>query len=125
MNLGTGWVIIEESFHSTEKRLVSIISARKCQKYVRDFMEQTYVDKFASINEKLSYKKNRKQSPFKIEKYEQTGTTISCGHDPMFRAYYCHQLKLIGNIRIFKCRIFKGDLKQRVSTDHEGEIEVA
>ncbi len=72
MNLGTGWVIIEESFHSTEKRLVSIISARKCQKYVRDFMEQTYVDKFASINEKLSYKKNRKQSPFKIEKYEQT-----------------------------------------------------
>ena len=125
MNLGTGWLIIEESFHSAEKHLVSIISARRCQEYVRDFMEQTYVDKFASINEKLSYKKNRKQSPFKIEKYEQTGTTISCGHEPMFKAYYCHQLKLIGNILVFKCRIFKGDLKQRVSTDHEGKIEVA
>ena len=121
MNLGTGWVIIEESFHSTEKRLVCDHQCSKVSEYVRDFMEQTYVDKFASINEKLSYKKNRKQSPFKIEKYEQTGTTISCGHDPMFRQILLRPVETHRKILIFRCRIFKVISSNGFQTDHEAK----
>ena len=126
MKLGKAWVIIEKSRHSTERHLVSVINARKGQKYIRDFMEQTYVDKFASINEKISYKKNREKSPFRIENYEQTRHIISCGHDPMiFKAYYCHKLKLNGETLTFKYRVFKGDLEHRVSNEYEGAVSVA
>jgi len=125
MNIGTAWVLIEESFHSTEKRLVSIISARRNQDYICDYIEQAYVDRFASINEKIAYKKNKKQSPFKIENYEKAETIISCGHDPMFRAYYCHKLELNGDTLIYKYRVIKGDFEHRISNEYEGAINVA
>ena len=60
MSLGTGWLIIEESIHTGTKSLVSIISPRKQERYVKEFMEQLYVDKYASFDEKIAYKKNNK-----------------------------------------------------------------
>ena len=36
-----------------------IISARRSLSYIQEYMEQIYVDKFASINEKFTYKKRK------------------------------------------------------------------
>ncbi len=125
MNLGAAWIIVEESFHNTERHLVSIISARKKHEYIRDFMEQRYVDKFASVDERIAYKKNRKQSPFRIENYEITGTIISCGHDPIFNAYYCHKLMLAENTLTFTYRVFIGDYEHRVTNEFVRTVVVA
>ncbi len=122
MNIGTAWLVIEESFHNNEKRLISVLSARRSQNYICDYIEQTYVDKFASINEKIAYKKNKKHSPFKINNYEKNGTTISCGHDPIFKAYYCYSIKLHEEILMFKYRVYKGDYGHRVSSEYKGEV---
>ncbi|MBV6408320.1 MAG: hypothetical protein EFKGCFLK_01906 [Rhodocyclaceae bacterium] len=71
-------------------------------------MEQMYIDKFASIEEKITYKKDRAKSAYRMEEYEQRGpTALSCGHEPTFRAYFCHKLKLDGDKLIFAYRVFR------------------
>ncbi len=125
MHLGRAWIILEEHFHSGEKRLLSIVSPRKTARFICEFMEQMYVDKFASVHEKITYKKDRKKSAFRMEKYEQMGpTTFSCGHDPTFRAYYCHRLTLAGERLMFKYRVFKDENGSRISSEHDGSVNV-
>ena len=126
MGAGKAWVILEEHFHSGERRLLSIVSPRKTVSYVCDFMEQMYIDKFASIHEKITYKKDRKKSALRMEEYEQRGpTTLSCGHDPTFRAYSCHRLKLDGNKLIFTYRVFRKENGSRTSSEFEGSVNAA
>ncbi len=96
MNTSKGWLIIEEYFHEGTISVVSIISPRKSSSYVREYVEQMYVDRFASINEKIAYNKNPKSSAFKIEK-SLDKNSFSFGHDPTFRVYRCHKLSLKGN----------------------------
>ena len=125
MNIGTAWVIVEESFHSNEKRLISIISSRKSSGYVAEYLEQKYVDNFASIEEKISFKKDRKQSPFRVEPYAIRGTTITCGHDPMYKAYYCYKLKLNNGVLTYQYRVGKGEGDNREVSEWEGKVPVA
>jgi hypothetical protein len=94
MNLGTGWLIIEESPHTDTRTLISIVNPRKRESYVQDYMEQLYVDKFASIEEKIAYKKNPKSWPYPAQPVKPLfPSVLSCGHDPIFMAYRCHKLK--------------------------------
>lgn len=58
-SLGKAWVILEESFHSEDKRLVAVISPRKTGAYVAEYIEQAYVDRFASFDEKITFKKDK------------------------------------------------------------------
>lgn len=109
MNAGKGWLVIEEYFHEGTESVVSIISPRKGINYVRKYVEQMYVDRFASINEKIAYKKNPKSSPFKIEIFSPYGGVFSCGHDPTFRVYSCHKLSLKGNELTYTYKVLKGE----------------
>jgi hypothetical protein len=43
MNIGKGWLIIEESFHKNTKSLVSIISPRRTWSYAQEYTEQTNI----------------------------------------------------------------------------------
>ncbi len=108
MRLGMAWLILEESFDGNKKHLISIVSAKKSSDYVRNFMEQKYVDTFASFQEKIAFKNNSLDSPFRIEKYAQATTTISCGHEPVYRAYRCHRLRVNGSNLEFSYRVFLG-----------------
>ena len=107
MTLGKAWLVIEESCHDGSKRLLSVISARKNEQYVRDFVEQIYVDRYASFAEKIAYKNNRERSPFKVEPYEFSDSVIRCGHDPIFCAYRCDLLKREGSILRYSYRLFR------------------
>lgn len=125
MKLGAAWLVIEESFHGADSRLLSVISARKNGEYVRNFIEQTYVDHYASFSEKIAYKNNREHSPFKSEGYERTATLISCGHDPIYRAFYCHKLWRSGEVLHYAYRFFRNGKKERVEAEYEGEVPIA
>ena len=121
-SLGKGWVILEESFHTEEKKLIAILSPRKTTTFVANYIEQIYVDRFAYFVEKISFKKNRENSPFKIERGMINGTTISHGHDPIYNAYYSHKLERNGDLLLFHFNIFKGFNNK---TEHSCEVKVA
>lgn len=116
---------MEESFHSNEKRLVAVLSPRKTVAVVAEYIEQVYVDRFASFDEKIIFKKDKKKSPFKIERYMVSGTTISHGHDPMFNAYYAHKLERQGENLLFHYRVYKGDFDNREVSEHICNIKIA
>ncbi len=110
MNAGKGWLIIEEFIFEGTESVVSIINPRRNSNYVRNYVEQMYVDRVASINEKIAYKKNPKSSAFKIEK-SSDNSAFSFGDDPTFRVYFCHKLILKGNklTYTYKNRVFKDE----------------
>lgn len=124
-NLGKAWIVLEESFHSDEKRLVAVLSPRKTGAFVAEYIEQAYVDRFASFDEKITFKKDKKKSPFRIERYSIRGTTMRHGHEPMFNAYYTHKLERKGGVLLFHYLVYKGDLDNREVTEHIGEVRIA
>jgi len=69
-----------------------------------------YVDKFASLDERITYKKDRKRSAFRMEEYQRRGPTfLWCGHQPTFSAYRCKSLKVEGNTLIFRYQMYRED----------------
>lgn len=109
MNPGKGWIIIEESVHNKVKSLVSIISPRRAGSHIKMYMEQMYVDKYASINEKIAYKKNPESWPYRAN-YSQKHYSgiIDCGHDPIMTAYNCHKLYLKNDVLTYIFKTLKG-----------------
>jgi hypothetical protein len=124
-SLGKAWIVLEESSHSNEKRLVAVLSPRKTSAFVAEYIEHAYVDRFANFDEKIVFKKNKKNSPYKIEPYMIKGATISCGHDPVFNAYYAHRLERKGEYLLFHYGVYKDDLESREVTEHIGEVKIA
>jgi hypothetical protein len=124
-SLGKTWVVLEESYHSHEKRLVALLSPRRTEAYVAEYIEQTYVDRYASFDEKVVFKKDKKKSPFRIERYMISSTIISHGHDPMFNAYYVHKLERKDENLLFHYRVHKGDFDNRDATEHIGEVKIS
>ncbi len=122
--IGTAWLVIEESVHSNEVRLLSVLNPRKSSKDIAWYLEQTFVDRFASFDEKISYKKDSKKSAFRIEPYEITSTIISCGHDPIYLAYRCHWLKRVENYLLFRYCILKQVSGSHLREECEGKVEL-
>ena len=124
-SLGKAWIVLEESFHSDKKQLVAVLSPRKTGAFVVEYIEQAYVDRFASFDEKIAFKKDKKKSPFRIERYTISRTTICHGHEPMFNAYYAHKLERKGENLLFHYRVYKGNLDNREVTEHIGKVKIA
>lgn len=109
MNVGKGWIIIEKSVHKDTKSLVSIIRPKSSGSYVREYMEQMYVDKFASIEEKIAYKKNPESWPYRaVNIHNLYDGVIACGHDPILMAYYCHKLNLKNGVLEYTFKTLRG-----------------
>lgn len=104
MNQGAGWIVFEESHHEGTRRLLSILPARRNRKEVVFFLQQTYVDRFASLAEKISYKKHPKSSPFSVLA-DAYGGPISVGHEPFYVAIYARKIVIRDNLLVFRYRI--------------------
>ena len=76
--------------------------------YVQKYMEQMYVDRFASIEEKIAYKKNPKSWPYRANMQENYSGIIDCGHDSIMMAYYCHKLDLKNGVLKYTFKTLKG-----------------
>ena len=83
MNHGPGWVIYEESFHKRTKKILAILPSRKSVWEIERIVEQMYVNRYCSINEKLAYKKSRKFKPHTHLTDHYSGI-IHYGHEPYF-----------------------------------------
>lgn len=109
MNPGKGWLIIQESVHKDTKSLISIISPRRTGSYIQKYMEQMYVDRFASIEEKIAYKKNPESWPYRAHMVTPLYQgVIDCGHDPIMMAYCCHILKLKNGVLEYTFKTLRG-----------------
>ncbi len=108
MNIGKGCLIIEESIHKDNKSLVSIISPRRVGNYIKTYIEQMYVDKFDSIEEKIAYKKEPDSWPYRANTQGPYSGIIDCGHDPVMVAYYCHKLILKKDVLKYTYKILEG-----------------
>lgn len=102
--LGKAWLVIEESFHDREKKLVSVINPRRSSSFVAGYVAQSYADRFATFSEKISFKKGQNIA-YGIDSCAVTATTIRCGHDPMLNAYFAHKLFLRGDELTFFYRL--------------------
>jgi hypothetical protein len=98
MSFGKGWVIVEKYFRTGEENLLSILNPRNGSDYVREYMEQRYVDTFASFKEKISYKKKKSSWPYPVQPVERLyHYVLQCGHEPQYLAAKCHKLVLKGD----------------------------
>jgi len=85
---GPAWIIIEQSAKDGAKRLLSILPPRKSAWEVARFVEQLFVDRHASITERLEFKKSNRSLAFRplID-----GQVMHCGHDPIIIGIRAHQ----------------------------------
>lgn len=104
MNHGAGWVVFEESPSEGTRKLLSVLPARRNRSEVIAFIQQSYVDRFASIEERISYKKHPKSSPFNVLA-DNYGGPIHVGHEPFFVGIYARKIILKGNLFEFYYRI--------------------
>jgi len=101
MKHGPAWILFEESSHTGSRKLLSIQSSRRTQGDIISFMEQLYVDRFASVAERLQYKKSRKTATCMPV---VDGHVIHCGHDPFFVGIRASQTDLREGVLEFTYR---------------------
>ena len=103
MKHGHGWLIFEEGTE-TPKTLVTILPARRPVFDVAAHIEQLYVDRHASIMERINYKKSRKHATYApmIDPYS---CIIHCGHNPWLVGYPARSIELNNNILSFTYRL--------------------
>lgn len=105
MNYGSGWVVIEQYFHSGERRLVSILPPRTNKSEVARYVGQAYVDTHASVREKLTYKKGNEQLPAYAVSENAFDSVMHCGHEPFFVCFYSQKITLNKDLVKFQYKI--------------------
>ena len=71
-------------------------------------MEQVYVDKYASIEDKIAYKKKPESWPYRAHTQKLYSGIINCGHEPIMMACYCHKLSLKNGVLNYTYKTLKG-----------------
>lgn len=97
----TAWLITWKWFGdhaAVEDDVVAIVSYRRSGSYIKDFMENLYIEKTSSFSEKLAYAKDRKAIPYPASYSTIKGVTwtgsISCGDNPFLFG------RLVSNVRV-------------------------
>lgn len=104
MNHGSGWILFEESFRQRTKKLISILPPWKSFAEIAKLIEQIYIDRYGSIDERLAFKKSRKSAAYTAMTDPYNGTT-HCGHDPVLVCIHANKIILRGNELEFLYRI--------------------
>jgi len=86
-----------------KKTLVGIISSRRGEKFIADFVEQAYLMEMSTIEEIVRWANRKKDRPYKIKKVEiinniPHGDRITCGHNPHIYARIVTDLKVVSDL---------------------------
>lgn len=73
MKIGKAWLVIEKDDVTDYSKLISIMPPRLPTRYVKLFVEQTFVDRYGDLNEKIAHKKRTS----KILKAKDHGSVVS------------------------------------------------
>ena len=97
----TAWLITWKWFGdhaAVEDDVVAIVSYRRSGSYIKDLMENLYIEKTSSFSEKLAYAKDRKAIPYPASYFTINGVpwmeSISCGANPFLFG------RLVSNVRV-------------------------
>jgi len=104
MKHGPGWVIFEERHPSGERRLLSLLSPRRNQQFVAQFMLQLYVDRFATIEDRLAFKKSPNSYPVDPV-HDRFYPIVHLGYNPFFVAIRALDLRLADNVVEFTYKV--------------------
>lgn len=104
MKHGPGWVILEEHHPEGGKRLLSVLSPRKSTQFVVQFMQQLYVDRYATIGDCLAFKKSTRSYSLDpmLDRYYPM---IHLGHNPFFVGIRALDIELVANRLVFTYKI--------------------
>lgn len=101
------WLVTLESMDQPAV-VISVFKAQRSADFVREYMEQYYIDTFYSAQEKLLYAQSRKNNPYPATFEKLDGVLwqgrITCGHNPF----------LYGRL-VLKLRIVAGDQGDRLT----------
>ena len=86
-----------------KKTLVGIISSRRGEKFIADFVEQAYLMEMSTIEEIVRWANRKKDRPYKVKKVEiinnvPHGDRITCGHNPHIYARIVTDLKVVSDL---------------------------
>ncbi len=100
------WLIYSSDISTDTQTLVSLLRPSMTSAAVAKYVEQTYVDKYASVEEKIAYKKHPASWPYPA-KVQQPTNTITCGFGPIYIGIHCYKLEhkhsmFIGYYRFIK-----------------------
>ncbi len=105
--IGKAWVIhSEDTLGERYLDLISIQSPRKSIQNIASYVEHVYVDRFASIEEKIAYKKKTSSWPYPAE-ILRPACVVCCGFGPVYFAHFCHHVSIEGELMIGKYRFVK------------------
>ena len=92
------WLVTLESMNKPAI-VVSVFKAQRAAEFVRNYMEQHYIDTFYSIQEKLLYAKSRQNNPYPARFEDLNGISwqgrITCGHNPFLYGRLVLDLRVI------------------------------
>ena len=75
--------------------MISILPSRRSCWDIARHVEQVYIDRQASIREKLAYKKSRKSAAY-TPMIDPFNGTIHCGHEPYLICIHANKIVLRG-----------------------------
>ncbi|KRG71290.1 hypothetical protein ABB27_03285 [Stenotrophomonas terrae] len=84
--------------------MLSVLSPRKNQQFVVQFMQQLYVDRFATIANRLAFKKSSSNYPLEPMQ-DRFYPIIHVGHNPFFVGIRALDLRLTDNVLEFTYKI--------------------
>jgi hypothetical protein len=103
---GAGWVVYQDDYpNSATVSLVSILPPRMSRESVAAFVEQVYVDRFATIEGRLSYKKHPRNNPLCETLFDRGGSLVHVGNGPFFHTVYARRITLEGTFLKVEYRI--------------------
>ncbi|EGR1115069.1 hypothetical protein EFU35_07160 [Vibrio cholerae] len=105
MKIGKTWAVFECDDVDDSRKLLSLMPPRLPSKYVHFFVEQTYVDRYGDLNEKLAHKKCNSVNL----KAQANGSVVILklpGEDKYIIAYRCMNSEILGNTFRFTFRKF-------------------
>jgi hypothetical protein len=97
----TAWLITWEwigDHAAVEDKVVAVVNYRRPASYIKDLMEQLYIEKTSSASEKVAYAKDMKSNPYPASFGSVGGVQwrgrLLCGHNPHLFA------RLVSNVRV-------------------------
>ncbi len=85
---------------AVENPIAAILSPRLSEEHVREIVELLYVNKWMSVNERLSYAKDKRSNPYPAQFSTINGVAwtgqILCGHNPHLFARRVDDLRVEG-----------------------------
>lgn len=97
----SSWLITWEwigDHAAVDEKVVSLVNYRKAAPFIKDLMEQLYIEKNATLSEKLRYAKDLKVNPYPARYGGKDGAEwegeIHCGDNPWLYG------RLVNNVRL-------------------------